>query len=184
MIVIGTVISLNLKAKVKKNGGGFYDGWELIYKSSEGEVKTIAKPIQSLKFNKKLENGLSSLAAGDDFTMELEKNAGGFWDAKSVQKGIVEVEAPAAPARPTVAGNAAPARAGGTYETPEERQAKQRYIIRQSSLSNAIEVLTTGAKAPPDLDAVFDLAEAFTNWVYEKKDGPDLFEDLTSDIPD
>ena len=65
----GIVISLDLNAKIKKNGGGSYDGWQLIYKTPEGEVKTLAKPVQSLRFNAALKASLETLSPGDEFTV-------------------------------------------------------------------------------------------------------------------
>lgn len=66
-----------------------------------------------------------------------------------------------------------------TYETPEERATRQRLIVRQSSLGHAIEILTTGAKTPPDPSDVETLADRFVAYVYQ---APDLFKE-DNDIP-
>ena len=66
------------------------------------------------------------------------------------------------------------------YETRDERIARQRLIVRQSSLANAIEVLTT-AKVY-DAAVIKNLAEDFTNWVFEK--GAVGLENMESDIPE
>lgn len=52
-----------------------------------------------------------------------------------------------------------------TYETPEERAKKQVYIVRQSSLAQAVATLLPGAKAALDPGAVKALAEDYTSWV-------------------
>lgn len=76
-----------------------------------------------------------------------------------------------------------------TYETPEERAVKQIYIVRQSSISSAIGLLTTGAKVPPDADAVLEVAKKFETFVFgstkEPIDVTTAFDELDTmdDIP-
>lgn len=160
MAVLGTVISVSLETDIKKQDGGTYKGWELIYKSNTGEVRTIAKPVQGLKFNAALRSGLQGLQPGDQFTLEQEKNAKGFNDVKSISKGW-EQTAPQT-SSPTPATRVT----GSTYETKEERAAKQKYIVKQSSLSAAIGILTTGAKSPPSVDEVISLADKLVEYVF------------------
>lgn len=184
--VLGTVISVSLETDVAKNGGGSYKGWELVYKTKDGQVQTIAKPVQGLKFNQTLRGQLAGLAAGDTFTLEQEKNAAGFNDVKTVVKGWADgVQAPTAPQNSGVKATPYQAR---DYEGKDEREARQRLIVRQSSLTAAVNVLSVGAKAV-DKEAVKALANEFTDFVFEtgavgvkKKDKslPDNFED---DIP-
>ena len=56
---------------------------------------------------------------------------------------------------------------GSNYENAEERAVKQRYIVRQSSIANAINVLSIGSKAPPSIDALLDVARQFEAYVFE-----------------
>jgi len=95
----------------------------------------------------------------------------------------------------TSGGHAAPAASTNSrstpvvsqYETRDERNARQRYIIRQSSISNAIAMLTPGSKTALDLAAVATLADALVAYVFEapelspKSDVP--FQDMEDDIP-
>src|SRR3990167_2849709 len=154
----GTVISYTASTKIQKQGGGSYDAWELVYRSSENEVKQLAKPVQSLRFNPLLKAALASLVPNDEFTAELEKNVAGFWDVKEVVKGIVNNKPAVAEAgndRPAVAERPiAPQRAanrvvGSKYETPEERAKKQVIIVRQSSVAQA--VASTATDTPLDV---------------------------------
>lgn len=169
--VLGTVISVSLETDVKKNGGGTYKGWELVYKTKDNQVQTIAKPVQSLKFNAPLRNQLAELVGGDQFTLEQEKNAAGFNEVKSVVKGWSEMaQAPQQPQKAAAGGTYAPR----DFEGKEERQARQRLIVRQSSLTAAVGVLSVGAKSV-DKEAVKDLAEEFTDWVFEETE---QFEDI------
>lgn len=180
--VVGTVISVGINVPVKKQGGGTYQGWELVYKSDGGDVRSIAKPVTSLKFNRALENALGSLSAGDVFTLTQEKNQAGFNDVKSIEKGDTRASGsfPSVNSSPT---NATPVRTGNTYETPEERAIKQRFIIRQSSLTNAIEILKNGDKKTPlNLENATALAESLVHWVYESGNAQG-YENADDDIP-
>lgn len=56
-------------------------------------------------------------------------------------------------------------------ETREERAMRQAFIIKQSSLSNAVAALTAGAKAPPAWEAIEQLADLmyeYVTWSAEK----------------
>ena len=172
----GTVISYTASTKIQKQGGGTYDAWELVYRSPENEVKQLAKPIQSLKFNKPLASALASLVPNDEFTADLEKNAAGFWDVKEVVKGAAEPKAASVPPASTAVTSeraVQPQRAvnrvtGSTYETPEERAKKQVVIIRQSQISNAIAYLTDHAGPAGEVisvERVVEVAEAFEKFV-------------------
>lgn len=89
------------------------------------------------------------------------KNAQGYWDWESFQQGEA-----AASAAPAPAYNKASPAPKSTFETPEERAKKQVYIVKQSSLSSAIALLSVGAKTPPDSDAIIALAQKFTDFVF------------------
>jgi hypothetical protein len=63
---------------------------------------------------------------------------------------------------------------------------KQRYIVRQSSISNAIDSLSIGAKSPLLPADVIAVAKQFEEWVFSENIKPALdaiVEDLTDDIP-
>lgn len=173
-LIVGSVINISLETDVKKKDGGTYRGWELIYKTPEGEVHTLAKPVTGLNYNAPLKKALSELVNGDEFTAEVVKNAAGFLDVKSLSKGISGTSSPSkdtATPRPATTSN---------YETKEERNARQRLIVRQSSLANAIEVLTT-AKVY-DATVIKNLAEDFTDWVFER--GQTGLQNMEDDIPE
>lgn len=53
-----------------------------------------------------------------------------------------------------------------TYPTDEERAKTQIYIVRQSNITAAINLLSTGAKAPPKLDDIIATAKVFENHVF------------------
>ena len=68
---------------------------------------------------------------------------------------------------------------GSNYETKEERAARQVYIIRQSSLSTAVELLGQG-KSVADVIAT---AKQFEAYVFSKAEGVDAINELQDDIP-
>jgi hypothetical protein len=120
---------------------------------------------------------LAESLPGQTYNIDSQKNAEtGYWDwvsaTRVLEGGTSEVApAPAAPSaaysRPSSPATAAPK---SNYETPEERAAKQVYIVKQSSISSAIDLLTTGAKSPPTVAAVLETAQQFTDFVFGKAD--------------
>lgn len=185
MQIQGVVVTISLSKQIKGQSKT-YEGWELVYRDMEDAIKTIQKPVQGLKFAPNLKAGLAALSPGDEFTLTQEKNASGFWDVKNVEKGHV-VQA----AAPVNTSSAKPQRSNNyqdrDFESKEERTKKQEYIIRQSSISSAIAVLTTGAKAAPKPEEVLALADQFVAYVYnngaKNAAGASGFDDFEDDIP-
>lgn len=171
--ITGTVLSISLSTQVKKQSGGTYEAWELVYKTDGGEVRSIQKPVQGLKFNGALRDQLQSLETGDEFTAVTEKNAAGFIDVKSITKGKTVAEPNVKAATSNYQGR--------DYETKEERTKRQEYIIRQSSLSSAISLLAIGAKGPIKVEEVIGVAGKFLDFVYSSK--PVTIESIENDIP-
>ncbi len=184
----GTVITLELETDVKKNGGGSYKGWELVYKSQDGEVRSIAKPVQGLRFGT-LKAQLQALGAGDQFTLTHEKNAQGFNDVKTISKGWdVGIASPSTSSPATGSGNAqagakATAYQASSYPTKDEREATQNHIIRQSSLAQAVATLAIAGKPVKPAD-VLVVAEEFVDWVKFKPTGAQALLEMENDFPD
>ena len=162
MNVGGTVIAvaLEMDAKYAKKPGT-YKAWQLIYKDMNGQVKEITKSVSGLKFNEPLRDSLASLAPGDEITIVQEKD-GQFWEIKSIEKGMNNVTAPAP--KPSYTGGKV---TGSNYETADERAARQRLIVRQSSITAALALFDK--KKVDDLDEVLAVADRITNWVFEKE---------------
>jgi hypothetical protein len=77
---------------------------------------------------------------------------------------IADEDAPAV--KPAAAGGKV---LGSNYETAEERKIKQMYIIKQSSISNAITLLAASTKPGGDkiqVEDVLALAQEFVDFVY------------------
>lgn len=123
---------------------------------------------------------LASAKSGEQYNVTVGKNDKGYdaWNA-------IEAATAKDSATPNSARAETP-RFSGDRESKDEREAKQRYIIRQSSLSNAVALLSLGAKTTPKLDEVTALAEELVKFVYEVEDPIDLFNqpnDLDTNIP-
>jgi len=185
---VGTFISFNEKVTAQKQAGGTYEAWRLIYTNADGEAVNITKPVQSLKFNQPLAKAFKNLQAGDEFTIQEEKNAAGFWEIKTLTKGT-DTSEPMQIATPSghtkSAGNPVPVSTSRDFESKDERLAKQEYIIRQSSLERSVEVLSIGAKVPINPGAVIELAEVFKKYVLSGVAKVDKggIEDVEDDIP-
>lgn len=184
--VVGTFISYNENVQAQKKDGGTYQAWRLIFTKDSGEAETYTKPVQSLKFNRALASALKGLQAGEKFVIHEEKNAGGFWEVKNITKGedTSEPMALAAPQQAkTYSGNTQST--GRDFETKEERNKKQEFIIRQSSLERAIETLSIGAKAALNPGQVIELAEVYSKYVLSGKAKVDdgSIEMMEDDIP-
>lgn len=179
---------------------GSYQVIELAYKNKSFQDKLEGKKVMSFT-NKDVFKALQEAKFGDTFTVSRVKNEKGFWDWTAVNAGgggnhqAVGVPAAAPTNRgATPVGNSSPK---STYETPEERAARQVLIVRQSSISSAVEFAC--ANKVKDEKEVIRLAKAFEAYVFGKEvedkpvassmpamDEPpaNFFEDLDNDFPE
>lgn len=102
---------------------------------------------------------LKSAKVGDVFFVVTNKNDKGYWQWDQVSREAMQPKANTSPR--------------STYETPEERAQKQIYIVRQSSLTNAIALLGSKAK----VDHVISVARQFEQYVFGL-DERESFDDL------
>jgi len=123
---------------------------------------------------------ISKASKGDTFEVDVGKNAKGYnqWNGISASDGSASNDTPSAAPTRSAAGGTMQTR---TYETAEEREARQRLIVRQSSLTAALGTLAPGAKGPLDKEAVKALAEEYSDWVFEKVDLFDQPNDIDSE---
>jgi hypothetical protein len=168
------------------SGGKPYVALELAFKNlSSGKLES--KKLMPFGTTSDAHKVLSGANQGDVFTIVSEKNQqSGYWD------WLKATQAPPGTTAETVVNNKATPSPKSTYETPEERAKKQVYIVKQSSLSNAIALLNadgkntiTGGKKYTKED-VFALAQELTDWVFAQEtvkqtaliDMPSDFEDV------
>jgi hypothetical protein len=120
--------------------------------------KDQQKKVMSFTFKDVYET-LKKTQAGDAFDIKLEKD-GKYWnwtEAKSLGKEDV----------PT--GTMVSKKGAGGWETPEERAARQIYIVRQSSISNALAYLALHKNAEElSVSTTLEIAKQFEDFVFSK----------------
>lgn len=108
----------------------------------------------------------------DEVEVEVGKNAGGFneWRSIGASAGAAQQSDGPASAAPT-------APRSGTYQAPvrdfenrEERAARQVLIVKQSSLTAALKYLELKGITDLTMEDVRDIAQDFTDWVFEGND--------------
>lgn len=164
---------------------GGYNKLEVAYKNLESN-KVESKILMSFGLTADAYKALADAKANDTFSIVSEKKPGN--DGKEYWTWLSAAQAapgsmPAAKTSAATSGFSTPIKS--TYETPEERAKKQVYIVKQSSISAAIATLSVGAKAPPSTDAVLEVAQKFTDWVFSQDQvkAPTLAE-MPDDFPD
>ena len=161
MIIQVVAIDVNT-AKTKT--GKDYEVVEVTYKNKSFQDKVEAKKHNQFG-DKNVFNTLKSASAGDVFTIERKKDDAGYWQWIGITSGSggsssSSASAPSSTSKPSV--TPAPK---SNYETAEERAKRQIYIIRQSSISSAIEMLKTDKKSP-SVDEVLGVAKVFEDYVF------------------
>ena len=179
---------------------GSYQVIELAYKNKSFQDKLEGKKVMSFT-NKDVFKVLAEAKFGDVFNVSRVKNDKGFWDWTAVNSGSASaaqggstggVMASGSYAAPVKTGNVTPK---SNYETSEERAARQVLIVRQSSISSAVEFAV--ANKVKDEKEVLRLAGIFEAYVFGK-DAPvekpvatnaldeppaNFFEDMDDDLP-
>lgn len=166
-VLIGTVVAVDMEATIQKKGGGTYKGVEFTFKTEDGKINTKAFHENQFKFNQALQNTLADLNKGDRFTAEMEKE-GEFWNWKKLSKGVAENTAPKQEANASAGKQPYTPRPNDTYETKEERAARQVMIVRQSSLTNALKLLELHGNKRVTTRDVVSLAQEFEAYVLDK----------------
>lgn len=162
MIITGKIVSIDLNATITKAQGGTYKGAEIVFKDANGKVQTKNIHENGLKYAPAVKNGLESLEPGDNFTVEMEKKDD-FWTWVSIKKGIEQEEKQKTNTQQSTTTKST------SWETAEERAARQKLIVRQSSLTNALAFLVLKGKTHATEEDVIETATTFYNWVFEKE---------------
>ena len=149
------------QGKATSKAGKPYDFLDVSFKNMTFQEKVEAKKIFPFGA-KEVFSTLQKAGKGDVFTVLREKDKEGYWQWVGIAAGEVEMETgtTAAPAGAKPAGVATKS----TFETPEERAKKQVYIIKQSSIGHAIEILKTDKKNPT-VEEVIGVAGVLVDYV-------------------
>ncbi len=162
IIDVGTVQQESTKK------GKSYQSIEVTYKNDQGQVS--AKKLVSFA-NPSMFKEAQGWNKGDQIDVRTEKDENGYWQWTGVNAAGTPKQENVAPKETRVTGS--------NYETKEERAQRQLYIIRQSSISSAVSLLSAGAKSSPSVEVVLDTAEKFYDYVVN---GPAGVAGLVSDV--
>lgn len=167
---------LSVEVKTVPTPKGSYQQADVAFKNLTFQGKIEGRKLMSFGAGAKTFQLLSTAQQGSVWNITVVKNDKGFNDWVAAERGVEGVSTVAdttgAPTPSGQASKAASAAVRSSYESPEERAARQVLIVRQSSLSTAADVLTTGAKSPPKSEEVIALAKEFEHYVFGTK--PDL----------
>ena len=156
-----------------KNGRS-YQSIEVTYKAENGQVAN--KKLMSFS-NPTVFNHVKGLAKGDTINVQTTKDAAGYWQWTGIGGDNEGTESTQAKPAATGGGRVT----GSNYETKEERAARQIYIIRQSSISSAVELVAATSTEPTTVDNVINIAKKFEAYVLAKDVAPEINDE--DDIP-
>ena len=151
-----------------KNGRN-YQSIEVTYKAENGQVAN--KKLMSFS-NPSVFNHIKGLSKGAVLNVTTTKDAAGYWQWTGIGDDNV---ADTTQTKPAATGGGRVT--GSNYETKEERAARQVYIIRQSSISSAVELLGQGKS----VDEVLSVAKQFEAYVFAKDPIAEI-NDLEDDV--
>lgn len=146
--------------KVENTNTGKYGKAVLTYKGTDGQIKSHSV----MSFNTHVYKVMSQAQAGEVYDIEMRKDEKtGYWAMYSaVKSGEGMSQNTAVPANKQATKS--------TYETPEERAMRQVYIVRQSSISNALEFAKLGKMKDVSVEGILSVAKEFEAYVFEKGD--------------
>lgn len=188
MTIKATVVSVRFDVTETK-GDKTYQFFKLQYvDKATKENKTYSGMMSALKFNRTLSNALRSLKGGEEVVLAMAPSK---FNPKFQELQGVEIENAAAQDKTQTGSAVAETKSSsgyskGNFETPEERKAKQVYIVRQSSLSTAVSYLTAKKKEPTTFE-IIDAAKAFEAFVFGRSsvgaEAAGAAQDLKDDLP-
>jgi hypothetical protein len=151
--------------QVTKTAKGQYQAIEVSYKNEQGQIQ--GKKLMSFS-NPTVFKAIQEFAKGDILNVEATKDDQGYWQWKAVQKS--DGTEPVKTSAPAGSGGRV---TGSNYETPEERAKRQVYIVRQSSISSAIDLLKSNGN-DVKVDNVLAVAKQLEAFVFgnESSDTP------------
>ena len=170
-----------------------YEKLDLAYKNLTFQGKVEGKNLMPFGANAAAFKTLRDAPPGSVFDITVQKNDQGYNDWLAATPASADPASsysapPAAPSRGNTSNTAPTAARTSTYETPEERAAKQVYIVRQSSLSTAVAALSVGSKSALKADDVIAFANQLADYVLGHDKSPASsadtgFDDMSDDVP-
>jgi len=165
--------------ETKPTTKGSYQQLEVTYKNLTYSGKVESKKLMSFGANAGAFKTLAEATNGSQWEVTVVKNAQGYNDWPTVVPSSGATEATPSPQTSGAQARSQPGQTRSTYETPEERAQRQILIVRQSSVSSAVSLLTAGAKSPPKASDVIATAKELEAYVFGVADaGPTGFDDI------
>lgn len=121
------------------------------YKDQTGKVR--AMKVLPFKDQAQVAEAFSAAKPGEVWEVRLQKNDRDFWEFAPTPLKVGDQAQVTAPT------------AKGNWETAEERNKKQGYIIRQNSVTNAVAFMDA-VKAKMSPQEVIEIAKVFENYVF------------------
>lgn len=140
-----------------RNGRNKYDKATVVY-SFNGENRT--QKLMSFS-NPAVFAKVKAFKSGDEVVVTVTKDDKGYNQWASVEPAGADIKTDGGPVKGTTSTRS-------SYETPEERAQRQLMIVRQSSISSAIAMLTPGVKEGETIGVtdVLEVAQEFVDFVY------------------
>lgn len=149
------VLNSKSETQTKSKGKNVWQEFTIEYTGKNGQQTRTMRSFEKDAFK-----AISAANVGATIEVTVVKE-GDYWkwkDAKVVGNASANDKAQEGAARSSKA-------KVGDWETAEERAAKQVYIVRQSSVASAINLLGVGAK----VEDVLDVAKQFEAYVFDKQ---------------
>lgn len=162
-----SVVAVEAKTATSKVGKP-YKLVELAYKNNtyQGKLESVKINQYSAVFNQ-----VAGMQQGQVYDVTKEKDASGFYQWLAVSQ-----QAPGTVAPTAVSQNAPVSVAAAKGAYAEQDAKKQIYIVKQSAVKAAVDLLSIGAKTPPSTQSVLEQAQKFVDYVFEDK--PLTLEDM------
>ena len=170
MLIKIVAIASELKTNAK---GTSYKSLTVDFRDENNKLSS--KTINVFGAQKRTGEILEEATPGQVYEVTAVKNNAGYWDwtdarITTEQLGSTStVSAAQASSKPQT--NTSASSGGRGFETPEERAKKQVYIVRQSSLANAVATLSVGVKSPPSPEDVIKVARLYEGYVFDTNVG-------------
>lgn len=139
---------------------------EVAYKNLTFQGKVESKKLFDFGVQADAFKTLVAASPTTVFEVDVVKNNAGYNDWVKVTKSSATSDVATTATSHSTRTPVANASTKGNWETPEERAKKQVYIIRQSSLNVAAEVLQLNKKVPT-AEEVIELAKKFEAYVLD-----------------
>ena len=162
------VLSIEVNNATSKAGKP-YEQLVIAYKDLGNGGKVASKTIMPFGFQKDTFVTLKNAKPVEVFDIDVQKNEAGYNDWIHAKKGVASNATSTNVSQSTgqQSSSGGTTTSKGGWETPEERAKKQIYIVRQSSISAAVNALSVGVKTGPKAVEVIEYARELESYVFE-----------------